>query len=135
MATVGELSKKFGPQLEQLQAIFPSWDEQDLVFALQDSKGNVEDTVLAISEGMSRHGPLFPTAIATSSSLHKADACSLASFVTRDASIVASSLLRQILGLSTTRLVFPFLVLDMPLRVPVPPSRPRPSTVADLFSF
>jgi hypothetical protein len=54
MATVGELSKKFAPQLSQLQAIFPDWDEQDLVFALQDSKGNVEDTVLAISEGASR---------------------------------------------------------------------------------
>lgn len=53
MASVGDLSKKFGPQLDQLQAIFPDWDQQDLVFALQDNKGNVEDTVLAISEGTS----------------------------------------------------------------------------------
>jgi hypothetical protein len=53
MATVGELSKKFSTQLSQLQAIFPSWDEQDLVFALQDVKGNVEEAVLAISEGES----------------------------------------------------------------------------------
>lgn len=41
------------PQLDQLQAIFPEWDDQDLVLALQDCKGNVEDTVLAISEGTS----------------------------------------------------------------------------------
>jgi len=54
MATVGELSKKFSAQLSQLQAIFPTWDEQDLVFALQDVKGNVEEAVLAISEGESR---------------------------------------------------------------------------------
>lgn len=51
MATVAELSKKYAPQLAQLSAIFPTWEESDLVFALQDSKGQVEDTVLAISEG------------------------------------------------------------------------------------
>jgi hypothetical protein len=51
MATVGELSKKYSAQLSQLTAIFPSWDEQDLVFALQDVKGNVEEAVINISEG------------------------------------------------------------------------------------
>lgn len=51
MSTVGELSKKYKPEVAQLQAIFPSWDEGDLVFALQDSRGNLEEAVLAISEG------------------------------------------------------------------------------------
>lgn len=54
MATVGELSKRYSSQLSQLQAIFPSWSDSDLVFALQDVKGNVEEAVLAISEGESR---------------------------------------------------------------------------------
>lgn len=51
MASVEELSKKYKDQLSQLSAIFPDWEKSDLVFALQDSKGDVESTVLAISEG------------------------------------------------------------------------------------
>lgn len=51
MASVEELSRKYSSQLSQLQAIFPSWDEGDLAFTLQDTKGNVEDAVLAITEG------------------------------------------------------------------------------------
>lgn len=53
MASVEELSRKYSSQLSQLQAIFPSWDEGDLAFTLQDTKGNVEDAVLAITEGPS----------------------------------------------------------------------------------
>lgn len=64
MATVSELSKKYSSQLSQLQAIFPEWEEGDLVFALQDSKGNVEETVLAISEGKSP--PLMLTCLGMS---------------------------------------------------------------------
>jgi hypothetical protein len=51
MASVEELSRKYSSQLSQLQAIFPSWDEGDLAFTLQDTKGNVEEAVLAITEG------------------------------------------------------------------------------------
>lgn len=51
MASLGDLSKKYSSQLKQLQGIFPSWDEEDLLFTLQDSKGNIEEAVLAISEG------------------------------------------------------------------------------------
>lgn len=54
MASTEELSRKYSSQLSQLQAIFPTWDESDLAFTLQDSKGNVEEAVLAITEGASR---------------------------------------------------------------------------------
>lgn len=59
MASLGDLSKKYSSQLKQLQGIFPSWDEEDLLFTLQDSKGNIEEAVLAISEGtqQSMDGP------------------------------------------------------------------------------
>lgn len=51
MASVDQLAGKYSAQLSTLQAIFPTWDEGDLVFTLQDTKGNVEEAVLAITEG------------------------------------------------------------------------------------
>ncbi|WWC67514.1 uncharacterized protein I206_101422 [Kwoniella pini CBS 10737] len=51
MASVDQLAVKYSSQLSQLQAIFPSWDEGDLVFTLQDTKGNVEEAALSITEG------------------------------------------------------------------------------------
>ncbi|EKC97998.1 hypothetical protein A1Q2_07795 [Trichosporon asahii var. asahii CBS 8904] len=60
MASLGDLSKKYSSQLKQLQGIFPSWDEEDLLFTLQDSKGNIEEAVLAISEGTP---PLAPPSL------------------------------------------------------------------------
>lgn len=54
MASVEDLSRKYSSQLSQVRAIFPEWEDQDLLFALSDAKGSLEDTVLAISEGQSR---------------------------------------------------------------------------------
>jgi hypothetical protein len=51
MASVQDLSSKYSSQLRQLQAIFPSWDEGDLAFTLQDTKGNVDEAAVMISEG------------------------------------------------------------------------------------
>ena len=51
MATVEELAFKYSSQLSQLQAIFPSWDQGDLAFALQDTRGNPEEAAVMISEG------------------------------------------------------------------------------------
>ena len=56
MASFQELSTKYGPQLKQLKAIFPSWDQGDLAFTLQDAKGNVDEAAMMITEGGSeRH--------------------------------------------------------------------------------
>ena len=46
-----ELSSRYGPQLRQLKAIFPTWDEGDLAFTLQDVKGNVDEAAMMITEG------------------------------------------------------------------------------------
>ncbi|KAK8846580.1 hypothetical protein IAR55_005666 [Kwoniella newhampshirensis] len=51
MASVDELAVKYSSQLSQLQAIFPTWDEEDLVYTLQDVKGNVEEAAVMITEG------------------------------------------------------------------------------------
>lgn len=51
MSSVSDLSRKYSAQVSQLQAIFPEWDQGDLAFALQDVKGNLEEAVLAITEG------------------------------------------------------------------------------------
>ncbi|WWC87354.1 uncharacterized protein L201_002243 [Kwoniella dendrophila CBS 6074] len=51
MASVDQLAVKYSSQLSQLQAIFPDWDEGDLAFTLQDTKGNVEEAALSITEG------------------------------------------------------------------------------------
>ncbi|WVW78945.1 hypothetical protein I302_100908 [Kwoniella bestiolae CBS 10118] len=51
MASVDQLAVKYSSQLAQLQAIFPSWDESDLAYTLQDTKGNVEEAALSITEG------------------------------------------------------------------------------------
>jgi hypothetical protein len=51
MASVDELSSRFKSQLSQLKSIFPSWDEGDLAFTLQDVKGSVEEAAMMITEG------------------------------------------------------------------------------------
>jgi hypothetical protein len=51
MASVEELAVKYSSQLSQLRGIFPSWDEGDLVFTLQDAKGNIEEAAMMITDG------------------------------------------------------------------------------------
>ncbi|RXK39584.1 hypothetical protein M231_03086 [Tremella mesenterica] len=51
MSAVDELARKYHSQIGQLQGLFPSWDEGDLAFTLQDAKGNVEEAALMITEG------------------------------------------------------------------------------------
>jgi hypothetical protein len=53
MASVEDLSSRYGSQLRQLKSIFPTWDEGDLAFTLQDVKGNVDEAAMMITEGES----------------------------------------------------------------------------------
>lgn len=53
MASVQDLSSRYGAQLRQLKSIFPTWDEGDLAFTLQDAKGNVDEAAMMITEGES----------------------------------------------------------------------------------
>lgn len=49
---IGELKHKFRSQLGTVKGIFPDWTDEDLVFALQETNGDLENTVERITEGM-----------------------------------------------------------------------------------
>ncbi|KPI42823.1 uncharacterized protein AB675_1974 [Cyphellophora attinorum] len=48
---VGELKRKFGDKIPFLREICPGWSDEDLVFALEETKGDVEAAVDRISSG------------------------------------------------------------------------------------
>ncbi|KAI9688633.1 MAG: hypothetical protein M1822_000990 [Bathelium mastoideum] len=48
---LGEMKKRFAPQLNMLRELFPDWNEIDLVFALQETDGDVPTTIDRITEG------------------------------------------------------------------------------------
>lgn len=47
-------TSKYANELQLLSPLFPDWDDQALAFVLADTKGNVEDAALMISDGESR---------------------------------------------------------------------------------
>jgi len=48
---IGELKKQFSSELSILKELFPDWTDVDLVFALQETNGDVTNTIDRISEG------------------------------------------------------------------------------------
>jgi hypothetical protein len=48
---VGELLKKYGDQLPMLKEICPGWSDQDLVYALNETDGDVASAIDRISTG------------------------------------------------------------------------------------
>ncbi|KAK5125853.1 hypothetical protein LTR85_012129 [Meristemomyces frigidus] len=48
---LGEMKKKFAPELGMLKDMFPDWTDTDLVFALQETDGDVANTVDKITQG------------------------------------------------------------------------------------
>jgi len=48
---LGELKKQYGDQLGFLKEMFPDWTDVDLVFALQETDGDLSTTIDRISEG------------------------------------------------------------------------------------
>lgn len=50
---VGELKKMFGDKVPLLREVCPGWSDEDLVFALQETDGDIEAAVDRISSGMS----------------------------------------------------------------------------------
>jgi hypothetical protein len=51
---VKDLRDKFGPKLAQTKEMFPEWEDDDILFALQEANGDLSVTILRISEGESR---------------------------------------------------------------------------------
>ena len=53
---LGQLKKQYKSQLSTLKELFPDWTDEDLVFALQETDGDLQSTIERISEGMSLNG-------------------------------------------------------------------------------
>lgn len=48
---IGQLKKKYSTELPALRELFEDWTEDDLVFALEDSNGDLESAIERITEG------------------------------------------------------------------------------------
>jgi hypothetical protein len=48
---LGEMKKQYSSQLPMLKELFQDWTDVDLLFALQETDGDLESTIERISEG------------------------------------------------------------------------------------
>ncbi|KAJ5103622.1 Ubiquitin system component Cue [Penicillium argentinense] len=51
---IGQMKKKYSDTLPTLKELFSEWKDEDLIFALEDSNGELEEAIMRISEGESR---------------------------------------------------------------------------------
>jgi hypothetical protein len=49
---VGQLKKQYGGRVGTIKEMFPDWTDEDIVFALQETDGDLETTVDRITDGM-----------------------------------------------------------------------------------
>lgn len=54
------MKKKYSDALPTLRELFSDWKDEDLVFALEDSNGQLEEAIERITEGQSSPLPLSP---------------------------------------------------------------------------
>lgn len=45
------MKKKYSSSLPMLKELFPDWSDEDLVFALEDADGELEEAIERITEG------------------------------------------------------------------------------------
>jgi len=48
---VGQLKKQYGSKVTTIKEMFPDWTDEDIVFALQETDGDLETTVGRITDG------------------------------------------------------------------------------------
>ena len=48
---IGQLKKQYSSKLNTVKEMFPDWTDEDIVFALQETDGDLESTIEQISEG------------------------------------------------------------------------------------
>lgn len=58
---LGDMKKQYSSQLPLLKELFEDWNEVDLLFALQETDGDLESTIDRISEGQYGPSPLHRT--------------------------------------------------------------------------
>ena len=52
---LGQLKKQYASKLSTVKEMFPDWTDEDVVFALQETDGDLESTIERISEGVSTY--------------------------------------------------------------------------------
>lgn len=52
---LGELKRLYSSKLTTIKEMFPGWTNEDIVFALHETNGDLESTIERITEGMSLH--------------------------------------------------------------------------------
>jgi hypothetical protein len=52
---VGQLKKHYGVKVTTIKEMFPDWTDEDVVFALQETDGDLETAVDRITDGMYSH--------------------------------------------------------------------------------
>lgn len=52
---IGLLKKQYASKLSTVREMFPDWTDEDIVFALQETGGDLESTIERITEGKSSH--------------------------------------------------------------------------------
>ena len=48
---IGELKSRFSSELSTIKEMFPDWTDEDIVFALQETDGDLENTIDRMTEG------------------------------------------------------------------------------------
>lgn len=49
---IGQLKKQYASKLSTVKEMFPDWTDEDIVFALQETDGDLESTIEQITEGV-----------------------------------------------------------------------------------
>ena len=49
---IGQLKRRYVSELGTIKEMFPDWTNEDIVFALQETGGDLEGTIERMSEGM-----------------------------------------------------------------------------------
>lgn len=63
---MGELKKTYSSSLSTVKEMFPNWTDEDVVYALQETEGDLQATIERISEGMWFYLPSVAHAIGRS---------------------------------------------------------------------
>jgi hypothetical protein len=48
---LGQVKKQYQSQFDTLKELFPDWSDEDLVYALQERNGDIQNTIEDITEG------------------------------------------------------------------------------------
>ena len=57
---VGQLKKQYGSKVTTIKEMFPDWTDEDVVFALQETDGDLETTVDRITDGKLLWRVIYP---------------------------------------------------------------------------